>query len=93
MRKAGIACRVDDSGATIGKRYSRNDELGTPFGATVDFASVANGTITLRERDTTEQLIGPLDQVVELVKRLGEGTVDWEGAKKELPAYSGEQAI
>lgn len=38
MRTAGISCRVDDSGASIGKRYARNDELGTPFGVTVDFA-------------------------------------------------------
>lgn len=48
LRKAGISSRVDDSGASIGRRYSRNDELGTPFGVTVDFASVKNGTITLR---------------------------------------------
>ena len=38
MRSSGISCRVDDSGASIGKRYSRNDELGTPFGVTIDFA-------------------------------------------------------
>lgn len=38
LRGAGIPCRVDDSSATIGKRYSRNDELGTPFGVTLDFA-------------------------------------------------------
>lgn len=40
MRKRGIASRVDDSSATIGKKYARNDELGTPFGCTVDFASM-----------------------------------------------------
>ena len=38
MRGFGISCRIDDSGASIGKRYSRNDELGTPFGVTIDFA-------------------------------------------------------
>ena len=38
LRKAGIFSRVDDSNATIGKRYARNDELGTPFGLTIDFA-------------------------------------------------------
>ena len=38
LRRAGLACRVDDSSASIGKRYSRNDELGTPFGVTLDFA-------------------------------------------------------
>lgn len=48
MRKIGIASRVDDSSASIGKKYARNDELGTPFGCTVDFASLSKGTMTLR---------------------------------------------
>lgn len=38
LRKAGIVSRVDDSNTSIGKRYARNDELGTPFGLTLDFA-------------------------------------------------------
>lgn len=38
MRRLGVASRVDDSGASIGKKYARNDELGTPYGCTVDFA-------------------------------------------------------
>lgn len=42
LRAAGISARVDDSGATIGKRYSRNDELGTPYGITIDFACKSN---------------------------------------------------
>ncbi|KAF9513955.1 hypothetical protein BS47DRAFT_1392850 [Hydnum rufescens UP504] len=37
--RAGVFARVDDSSASIGKRYSRNDELGTPYGVTIDFAS------------------------------------------------------
>src|SRR5215471_12178771 len=40
LRKAGVYSRVDQSNTSIGKRYSRNDELGTPFGVTVDFACV-----------------------------------------------------
>jgi glycyl-tRNA synthetase len=48
LRALGVASRVDDSSASIGKKYARNDELGTPFGCTVDFASIKNGTITLR---------------------------------------------
>lgn len=38
LRKAGIFSRVDDSNTSIGKRYARNDELGTPYGLTLDFA-------------------------------------------------------
>jgi glycyl-tRNA synthetase len=38
LRRAGVFSRVDDSNTSIGKRYARNDELGTPFGVTLDFA-------------------------------------------------------
>lgn len=92
FRQVGISCRVDDSGASIGKRYSRNDELGTPFGVTVDFASVKYNTITLRDRDTTTQLIGSVDEVVSVVEKLCTYQMDWEGATQMLKTYTGEQA-
>jgi glycyl-tRNA synthetase len=44
----------DESGA-IGRRYRRQDEVGTPFGITVDGQSVADGTVTVRDRDTLRQ--------------------------------------
>jgi glycyl-tRNA synthetase len=44
----------DDSGA-IGRRYRRQDEVGTPFGITVDGESLSNGTVTVRDRDTLKQ--------------------------------------
>ncbi|CAG8055384.1 unnamed protein product, partial [Penicillium nalgiovense] len=47
LRKAGVSNRVDDSSASIGKRYSRNDELGTPFGITVDFQIRGTSVIDL----------------------------------------------
>ncbi|KAG8908276.1 Glycine--tRNA ligase 1, mitochondrial [Tulasnella sp. 403] len=93
FRKAGVAARVDDSSASIGKRYARNDELGTPYGVTIDFASVQNGTMTLRERDTTDQLIGNVDEVVEIVKELVFGQLDWPGACQRLPVYTGVQDV
>ena len=57
LRKIGISNRIDDSSATIGKRYSRNDELGTPLGITVDFQTVQDSTITLRDRDSLAVLL------------------------------------
>ncbi|KAI0273063.1 glycyl-tRNA synthetase [Russula aff. rugulosa BPL654] len=93
LRKAGIFSRVDDSNTSIGKRYARNDELGTPFGVTLDFASVQNRTMTLRERDTTGQLIGDIDQVISVLIDLVNGTTDWADACKLLPAYDGIQAV
>ncbi len=44
----------DETGA-IGRRYRRMDEIGTPFGITVDYDSLENNTYTLRDRDTTKQ--------------------------------------
>ena len=44
----------DDNG-NIGKRYARQDEIGTPYCVTIDFKSLENDTVTLRYRDTTEQ--------------------------------------
>jgi len=93
LRKAGIFSRVDDSNTSIGKRYARNDELGTPFGVTLDFASVQNRTMTLRERDTTGQLIGNIDEVISVLIDLVNGTFDWTEACKQLPAYDGIQAV
>jgi len=93
MRASGISCRVDDSGASIGKRYARNDELGTPFGVTIDFASIKNNTMTLRDRDTTGQLIGTVDQVIDVVRQLCAFQITWEDATKMLDAYTGAQAV
>ena len=44
----------DDAGS-IGKRYRRQDEIGTPYCITFDYESVENNTVTIRERDTMEQ--------------------------------------
>jgi glycyl-tRNA synthetase len=47
-------CEYDESGA-IGKRYRRQDELGTPFCITIDFETLEDGTVTLRDRDSMKQ--------------------------------------
>ncbi|CAD6924320.1 unnamed protein product [Tilletia controversa] len=93
LRSANVAVRVDESSATIGRRYSRNDELGTPYACTIDFASLNKGTMTLRERDTTSQRIGSIDDVIQVIVDLCEGRLDWTSACATLPEYSGEQAL
>ena len=45
-----------DQGGSIGRRYRRQDEAGTPFGVTVDHETIENGTVTIRERDSMEQI-------------------------------------
>lgn len=60
----------DESGA-IGKRYRRQDELGTPYCVTVDFDTLENDTVTLRDRDTMQQTRIPIQQLVsELLEKL-----------------------
>lgn len=54
LRKAGIATKFDDGG-TIGRRYARMDEIGTPFCITIDHQSLEDSTVTIRDRDTTKQ--------------------------------------
>jgi glycyl-tRNA synthetase len=52
----------DDAGA-IGRRYRRQDEIGTPFCITVDFDSLDDNAVTVRERDTMNQERVALDQI------------------------------
>ncbi|MGO3795842.1 MAG: glycine--tRNA ligase [Pauljensenia sp.] len=61
----------DTSGA-VGRRYRRQDEIGTPFCITYDFESVEDHAVTVRERDSMEQVRLPLDEVRPwLIERLG----------------------
>ena len=52
----------DESGS-IGKRYRRSDAIGTPFAITIDDETLNNGTVTLRDRDTMEQITLKLEDV------------------------------
>ena len=54
LQTAGLRAVYDDTGA-IGKLYRRQDEVGTPFCITVDFQSLDDGTVTVRDRDTMGQ--------------------------------------
>ncbi len=57
----------DDNG-NIGKRYRRQDEIGTPYCVTVDFDSLDNKTVTIRNRDTTKQERCKLDDLIATLK-------------------------
>jgi glycyl-tRNA synthetase len=61
-----------DAGGSIGKRYRRQDEIGTPFGVTVDGQSLDDNTVTLRDRDTLEQERVRIEELGDVVAaRLG----------------------
>jgi glycyl-tRNA synthetase len=72
LRAAGLAVEYDDSG-NIGRRYRRQDEQGTPFCVTVDHQSIEDGTVTVRERDSTEQVRLGADDLPEVLVGLRDG--------------------
>jgi glycyl-tRNA synthetase len=64
-------CDYDETQA-IGRRYRRQDEIGTPFCITVDFDSLEDGQVTIRERDTTKQERVSIDQLEQVLsEKLG----------------------
>ncbi|KAE9971779.1 hypothetical protein BLS_006480 [Venturia inaequalis] len=91
LRRLGISNRVDDSGASIGKRYARNDELGTALGITVDFQSVEDSTFTLRDRDTTKQVRASEDEILKAIQAYCEGNETWAEIQARLPLFEGQE--
>lgn len=63
-----FACNYDESGS-IGKRYRRSDAIGTPFAITIDDNTLSNNTVTLRDRDTMEQITLNVDELVEFINK------------------------
>jgi len=59
-------CSYDEAGS-IGKRYRRCDAVGTPFCVTIDDESVNNNTVTVRDRDTMEQVKLSIDELVDYI--------------------------
>src|SRR5215207_273961 len=58
-----------DEGGSIGKRYRRQDEIGTPWGVTIDHQTLEDRTVTLRDRDTLEQIRIPIDELGDELER------------------------
>ena len=67
LLKAGVNAKYDEK-ASIGKRYAKHDEIGTPWCVTVDGDTLTAGTVTLRDRDTTQQVRLPIAEVVKTIK-------------------------
>jgi len=72
LSAAGIAAYYDDSGS-IGRRYARMDEVGTPCCVTVDYDTKTDGSVTIRDRDSTEQLRIKKESVPKAVEALMSG--------------------
>ncbi|MHC1567319.1 MAG: glycine--tRNA ligase [Candidatus Syntropharchaeia archaeon] len=66
LRRNGFMVSYDDAG-TIGRRYRRQDEIGTPFCVTIDYDTLKKGTVTIRERDTMEQVRVNIKKIEEVI--------------------------
>jgi glycyl-tRNA synthetase len=77
LRRRGLEATYDDSGS-IGRRYRRQDEVGTPFCVTLDGQTAEDDTVTLRERDSTDQVRLPLEDLPSVLGdlRAGDRTFD-----------------
>jgi glycyl-tRNA synthetase len=60
----------DQTGGNIGRRYRRQDEIGTPFCVTVDFDTLNDKAVTIRQRDSTEQERVRVDLLAQRLKTL-----------------------
>jgi glycyl-tRNA synthetase len=71
LQRTGMRTVYDDTGA-IGKLYRRQDEIGTPFCITVDFQTLDDGSVTVRDRDTMQQeRVASSELAVYLRERVG----------------------
>ena len=60
-------CDYDEAGS-IGKRYRREDEIGTPYCVTIDFDTLEDDTVTIRDRDTMEQIRLPISEIEDYIR-------------------------
>jgi glycyl-tRNA synthetase len=88
LTTAGLAAIVDDSGASVGKRYARCDEVGIPFAVTVDFKSLDDDTVTLRERDTCAQIRLPAADLPAVIGALVNETRTWAAIMTAYPVVT-----
>jgi len=73
---------IYDNSGSIGRRYARNDEIGTPFCITIDGDSQKNKDVTIRDRDTKKQVRVKISKLNEIMKKLVEKEIKFEKAGK-----------
>ncbi|NYT19060.1 MAG: glycine--tRNA ligase [Methanosarcinales archaeon] len=83
LRNRGLLVTYDDSRA-IGRRYRRNDEIGTPYSITIDYDTLEDNSVTIRDRDTMEQVRAPVDGIEDVIYDLVYRKRDFETAGVKL---------
>ncbi len=79
LRSRGMRTDYDTSGS-IGRRYRRNDEVGTPYEVTVDYETIEEGTVTIRDRDSMSQVRVARWQVADKLQALLNGDLSFQDA-------------
>ena len=92
LTDCGIAHKVDDSSGSIGRRYARTDQVAVPYGVTVDFDSLKEpNTVTLRERDSMQQVRLPLENVAHVIKDLADCRMTWSEVEAAYPKFEQQE--
>ena len=79
LRARGVRVEYDTSGS-IGRRYRRNDEIGTPYSVTVDYGAVENGTVTIRDRDSMHQIRVGIEGLTDKIQGLLSDSLSFDDA-------------
>jgi len=77
ISESGLICQFDYSGS-IGRRYRRQDEIGTPFCITIDYDTLEDGTVTIREIESMKQIRRHRDDLVSVLTDLIKGKKDFQ---------------
>ncbi|KAF7009014.1 hypothetical protein CFC21_023643 [Triticum aestivum] len=84
LTTAGISHIIDITGTSIGKRYARTDEIGVPLAITVDSTT----SVTVRDRDSKDQIRVEVDEVALVVKEVTDGQSTWADIMWRYPAHT-----
>ena len=90
----GVSVKIDGSGAQIGRKYARMDEVGIPFAVVVDFKTVGyetakDGSVTLRERDSMQQIRISMQKLAPTLRDLVEEHTTWSELVSEYGLVGG----
>jgi glycyl-tRNA synthetase len=77
LADGGFMVEFDETGS-IGRRYARADEAGVPLGITIDYDTLSDGTVTIRDRDSWQQVRSPIKDLPELLQKYFQGKSNFE---------------
>lgn len=83
LLKKDFICEYDEAGS-IGKRYARADEIGTNYCITIDYQTLKDETVTIRDRDSTKQRRVEVKKLLEILKKLVNKEIEFEKVGKAI---------